>query len=188
MADIFNNFWLADDGRVFGSTKQLISDDTDSDYVAWTGLGNLPSPWPRDDAGNQTEDALQDAVGPVGLFVNLKYYTVAARYRKEQSGLTLSSGMPIKTDDRAQAKINGAVIASINDAGFTTQWHAADGSYWPLDQAGVAAMSTELQAYINQCFATAKATTDGIDGGTITTRAEVDAAFGAITSTRKKKK
>jgi hypothetical protein len=96
--------------------------------------------------------------------------------------------MPIKTDDRAQAKINGAAIASTNDASFATQWQAADGSYWPLDQAGVAAMSTELQAYINQCFTTSKATMDGIDGGTITTRTEVDAAFDAITVTRKKKK
>jgi hypothetical protein len=99
--------------------------------------------------------------------------------------MVLASGMPIATDDRAQAKINGAVLAATADPNFTTQWHAADGSYWALDAAAITAMSNELQTHINNCFTTSSQTMAGIADGSITTLAQIDSAFAA---TRSKKK
>ena len=186
MLNPFNNYWLADNARVFASARQLVTDENDPDYTEWTGNGNTPTPWPRDDAGDQTNDALQATVGQLGMFVDLKYYTWDKRWSTEQHGITLTSGMPIKTDDRAQAKINGLVIAATNDPTIATNFHAADDSYWPLDAAAINAMSAELQSFIDQCFATSKTTIDGIDGGTITTRAQVDAAFDGLSTRRKK--
>jgi hypothetical protein len=47
-------YWLADDGRVFTSAKQLIVDGNDADYLAWAA-NNSATPWPRDLAGNQSQ-------------------------------------------------------------------------------------------------------------------------------------
>jgi hypothetical protein len=63
MQNPFDNYWLADDARVYGSAKQAITNDQDPDYVAWTSDGYVAMPWPRDDAGNQTDDAMQATVG-----------------------------------------------------------------------------------------------------------------------------
>jgi hypothetical protein len=108
----------------------------------------------------------------------LETYCAFKRWTKEQGGLTLTSGMPIATDDRAQAKINGVVLAASTNPSFTTQWHAADGSYWPLDKTKIDAMSGELQAHINNCFIISSQTMADISAGTITTRDQIDAAFG----------
>jgi hypothetical protein len=99
-------------------------------------------------------------------------YTADARWRKEQGGLTLASGMPIITDDRAQAKINGARIAAL-----ATKWYAADGMFYDLTSAQVIAMSDELQAHINNCFVIAADVQAQITAGAITTCEQVDAAF-----------
>jgi hypothetical protein len=75
----FDWYWLADDDRVFTSARQLIVDASDADYQSWTGVGNLPTSWPRDDAGNQTNDALQEVLTPYGL-------SVAPETRERRSG------------------------------------------------------------------------------------------------------
>jgi len=175
--NIRDNYWLADDGRVFGSAKQVITTSSDPDYVAWTGANNVPNAWPRDAAGNQTDAALDQVVGQHLIFVNLKYYTANKRWRTEQGGITLASGMPIKTDDRAQAKINGTRLVAEGNASLSTNWQAADGTFWPLTSAEVIAMSDALQTHINNCFATSADVAASIDAGDITTRAQVDAAF-----------
>jgi hypothetical protein len=65
----YNHYWLADDGRVYFSDTQATLSDTDADYVAWTDNGNIATAWPRDDAGNQTNESLQAVVGPFGMSV-----------------------------------------------------------------------------------------------------------------------
>jgi Domain of unknown function (DUF4376) len=172
-----NHFWLADDAQVYASAREVVTTDADPEYAAWIAEGNVPNPWPRDEAGNQTEASMQDVVGPYGQFVNLQYYTAFKRWQKEQGGLTLTSGMPILTDDRSQAKINGARLFATNNSTFTTQWHAADGNFYPLAAADVISMSDQLQTHIDNCFAISSQTMAGIADGSITTRDQIDAAF-----------
>jgi hypothetical protein len=56
--NIHDWYWLADDGRVFTSARRLTVDESDASYQAFIG-GAMATPWPRDDAGNQTDAALQ---------------------------------------------------------------------------------------------------------------------------------
>jgi hypothetical protein len=54
-------FWLADDGRLYGSEKELITDVTDPDYIAWQGTDDPVAEaqiWPRDDTGAQTPNSM----------------------------------------------------------------------------------------------------------------------------------
>jgi hypothetical protein len=87
---------LADDGRVFGSAKQTIVDAADTDYVKWLE-SQTPSPWPRDIAGEQTNDELQAVLRPFNLFVGLEYYAADARQRRYADDI-LVNGLPFSTD------------------------------------------------------------------------------------------
>ena len=178
-------YWIADDGRIFASARQVLVPEDDADYLAFVQMA-MPSHWPRDAAGNQTDAELQSVLDPYNIFVTLQSYTVYKRWRKEQAGITLSSGMPIKTDDRAQAKITGVYNAQQVNPAAVTPWHAADGAIYNLDAAAMEAMNLELLAHINDCFSISDDCIAQIEAGTITTHAQIDAAFDApMTQARK---
>lgn len=62
-------YWLAEDGRVYSSKRQLIVTTSDDGYIAWIAAVGGATAWPRDDSGNQTDAALLAVVGPYGLIV-----------------------------------------------------------------------------------------------------------------------
>ena len=62
-----NWYWLASDGRVYSSEKQAIVDSADKEYSAWQAAGNPPTPWPKNDAGEETDEALADVLANYGL-------------------------------------------------------------------------------------------------------------------------
>lgn len=103
-------------------------------------------------------------------------YAATARWRKETGGITVG-GIPIATDDRSKQMIMGVRIAADADAGFTTPWVAADGAIHTVDAATVIAISNAVLAHVAACFATYAAVKAAIDDETITTFAEIDAAF-----------
>jgi hypothetical protein len=65
----FDWYWLADDKCVYASGRQRVVDESDADYQAWIAAGNLPTVWPRDDTGNQTNEALQEVLTAYGLAI-----------------------------------------------------------------------------------------------------------------------
>jgi hypothetical protein len=124
-----------------------------------------------------------DSVAPPPPYVpskeELTTYSRQARWNKENVGITLTSGMPIETNDRAQAKITGVYVAQQIDPAVATPWHAADGTVWQLDAAAIEAMNRELLIHINNCFSISADVLAGIEAGTITTREQIDDAFSA---------
>jgi hypothetical protein len=197
--DITDHYWI-----VGGATDQVYSSKSntyvpvaDAAYVAWQGGGNIASPiaveadiWPSVSVFMPAWlfDGTTFAQPAVGAWTKtqLHAYQVLTRYNTEQGGMTLTSGMPIKTDDRSQAKINGARLAAEKDAAFTTEWHAADGTFHHMVSADVIAMSGELQTHIDNCFSTSSTVAADIDAGTTTTLDQIDAAFAAVAAAAKK--
>ena len=57
--NIMDWYWLADDGRIFSSAKRTTVSSNDPDYTNFI-VNAMPTPWPRDDNGDQTDQALQD--------------------------------------------------------------------------------------------------------------------------------
>jgi hypothetical protein len=177
-------YWATDDGvRVYSSKSQTIVPATDAGFQAWCNVqGGVPKNWPKDTGGAQTTQSLQDVLTPYNLFVDLKAYGAYKRWKIEVGGLSVhvdsySNAFPIQTDDRSKAMLNGARISAENDASFTTDWHAADNNVYTLNAADVISMSNQELAFIDKCFATYKQVNDGIDDGSITTQAQVDAIF-----------
>jgi Domain of unknown function (DUF4376) len=175
-------YWLADDKRVFASARQVIVTDTDPAYLAWIAIpGNLATPWPYDAAGNQTEAALQVVLAPYNLFVNPIYYAADARYRRASGGLTVTSinTVPFLTDPVARntlANANEYAKATPHD----TDWKFADGSFKSLTPAQLATATDAMASFVQACFTCESQTITAINGGSITTHAQVDAAFAAI--------
>lgn len=135
-------YWKAEDGRVFASERELIVDEADADFIAWTEGGRLPTEWPRDDAGVQTNAALQDVLTPYGLTVALE--TFAASYLDEAlaEGFTVD-GIDYAYDQRTRDMI---LIAGLHHDG--AQLIAKDGSVHKLDQPALEKVIDELQAMI----------------------------------------
>jgi hypothetical protein len=174
-------YWLAEDGRVFsGPLEQIVTTD-DPGYLQFFGSGNIPTRWPMDVDGNQTEAALQQAIGPVGMFANLAYYAADVRRRKVASSITVN-GLLWSTDPLTFGSLNSAYIYTQSNAGATFAWKLLDGSFITLNKADVDALHEASNAFAQNCYKCEDTTLDGIEAGTITTREQVDAAFAAIQS------
>ncbi|HVG51535.1 MAG TPA: DUF4376 domain-containing protein [Xanthobacteraceae bacterium] len=166
-------YWTigGDTTQVWSSRLAKFIPATDELYVMWK-TGNMAP-----DLATMAElEAIFAVQYPRG---SLKTYSNYKRWQKEQAGITLASGMPIKTDDRAQAKISGVYFAAQVNPAVITPWHAADGSVHELTAAQMEEMNRELITHINACFDISKTVLAGIEGGTITTHEEIDAAYAA---------
>lgn len=62
-----NWYWLATNGRIYSSKKQAIISEKDKDFVDWKEAGNLPTPWPQDVDGKETDAALAAVLAASGL-------------------------------------------------------------------------------------------------------------------------
>lgn len=60
-------YWASADGRIYSSRQGDVVPDGDSDYVAWCEDGSIATVWPRDQAGDQTQAALDEALAFYGL-------------------------------------------------------------------------------------------------------------------------
>lgn len=177
--DPFDWYWLADDGRLFGSARSgLATTKSDKPFKAWVGSGGVPTPWPRDENGDQTDAALQDVLKPYGLWIALLAYAADRRWIKETGGISVA-GIPVATDDRSKIMIMGARVASAARPDWETVWHGADGQIYPLNAAAMIAVSNAVEAHVNATFATFASVKAEITGGQITTTEEIDAAFSA---------
>ena len=179
MYDVRHNYWLADDARVYDSQRQIITTTADDHYVAWLEHFNVPTPWPRDLAGDQTNKSLQDVLHPHDLFVDLIYYIGFVR-KKTIQGDIIVNGLRFSTDPLTLGSLNSAYIYTVSNNGAVFSWKLPDGSFITLNKADVDALQTIANTFAQDCFKCEDTTLDGIEAGTITTREQVDAAFAAV--------
>lgn len=108
--------------------------------------------------------------------VDLAAYAATKRWEKEVGGIEVG-GMTIHTDDRSKSLIMGARLAASLDLEFATEWKTASGVFVTVDAGQVTAISDAVLAHVAHCFALEAAVLDAIASETITTPAEIDAAF-----------
>lgn len=178
MFEVSNWYWLASDGRIYSSAAGAVITAEDENYTAWTEAGHGPTPWPRDDAGEQTDEALQAVLSPYGLYMptaaGLTAYAAARRYSVETGGITVN-GASIDTTRESQSLITGAYAYSQANPEAAITFKAKSG-WVTLSAEQVAGIATAVAAHVQAAFATEQAVDAAIDAGTITTTAEVDGA------------
>lgn len=175
--DPFDWYWRATDARLFSSATSTLVQPSDAAYTAWLAAGNVATLWPADAQGNQTTASLQDVLAPYGLFADLKAYAAAVRYAKEVGG-TVVNGVAYPSDRDTQAKMTAAALFAQVDNTQTFKWKLADGSFTAaLTAPQMIAVAAAVGGFVNACFATEQTVDAAIDGGSIISRAQVDAAF-----------
>ncbi|WLB66021.1 DUF4376 domain-containing protein [Bradyrhizobium japonicum] len=174
-------YWRADDGRIFASARQITVDETDPDFIAFSQQ-TAPTPWPRDEAAEQTAAELQRVLFPYQIAVDLKAYAFYLRQQKEHDGCPVTgvTGMTeVRTDLNAQTLINRYHQVAASNAAFTAPWVLPDRSTVMLDQTAINALFDQTSAFIVGTYTTYNEVVTGIDGGSITTIDQIDQAFGA---------
>ena len=115
---------------------------------------------------------------PTVLPIDLAAYAADARWRRETGGVVVD-GTAIGTDRESQAMLAGAHAYVVATPGATITWKSENG-FVMLDAAAVTALAAAVGAHVQACFAAEAAVVAAIAAGTITTPAEIDAAFAAI--------
>lgn len=126
--------------------------------------------------GEPPADGATDTRPYLAPELDLVAYARNCRWRAEIGGMVWN-GMPIATDDSSKVKIAGARIKAQSDPNFETTWYGADGEGVVVDAALIIALSDAVLAHVDDSFTTFGLVKAGITEGSITTTAEIDAAF-----------
>ncbi|NGO64184.1 DUF4376 domain-containing protein [Rhizobium daejeonense] len=176
MFDPANWYWIREDGALYSSASRAFVAANDTDYVLWLRTGAMPTPYPRDASGAESEAELAEVLRPYGVFVRLADYAAAKRYALETGGFVYGGNL-IATDRDSQAAIgNGALAATVIGSEFSTAWKCADGSFLSLGQDEMLAMATAVMNFISSCFSAEAVIVRAIEEGNIANQQEVDAA------------
>jgi hypothetical protein len=108
---------------------------------------------------------------------DLAAYTAQKRWEAEIGGAEWD-GFPVHTDRDSQGKIVAEMLAV--ERGMRTDgdpWKFADGNFRPLTNDEMNEVALAVRNHIRQCFGTEAYVLAGIAGGSMTSIAEIDAAF-----------
>jgi hypothetical protein len=116
----------------------------------------------------------------------LAAYAADARYRHASGGVAVTSlggAVPFLTDPVSRNTIDSAHNYAVANPGHVTDWKLSDGSFIKLSEAQLATLLQDVAGFVQSCFTCESSTVTSINAGTITTLAQIDAAFAAISNT-----
>jgi hypothetical protein len=74
MYNPFDWYWLAGDGQLFSSARQMTCPPSDQQYKDWLTKGHQPTPYPKDEAGDESEAELAAVLSVYGIAIGLPAY------------------------------------------------------------------------------------------------------------------
>jgi hypothetical protein len=173
-------YWKADDDRVFASARSAVVTTSDAGYLAFLAAHGGFARWPTDIHGAQTIQSIQDVLTPYGLSADLKNYAANVRYAKEVGG-RIVGGVTYPTDRDTQSKLTAAAVFAQVDNTQTFKWKLVDGTFTAsMTATQMITLAAAIGGFVNACFSAEQSVGASIDGGTVTTKAQVDAVFAAI--------
>lgn len=193
---VYDWYWSVGDhpnSGVFSSAKMLYVPIDNPDYILWLAANAQAST-----IANEAElwEVLQHSPTPpaawlfdgdtfsqpsAGLYtkVQLLAYTANARYLKTIGGVVVN-GLQVATDDGTQAKLIGAFNLVTANPNITINWKLPSG-FITLNAAQITAIANAVGLFVQACFAAENVLDDQIKTDTVTTLAQIDAAFAAVT-------
>jgi hypothetical protein len=174
-----NWYWTigADAANVWSSSRAALVPVSDPDYVVWQSDGRST---PNMATMADLENTLRD-VYPRGT---LKTAAADARFRKAGGGVIIQSLSPAAffSDPVSRNAISTTYAYAKANPGYTTQWKLSDNTFIAVVEADLLKMESNIQDFVQKCFTEESTLAAGIDGATITTLAQIDAAFAAISN------
>lgn len=201
MAILFNPadwYWAVagSSTQVYSSARNIYVPLADSDYVKWLTthmIGSIATEaeiWPYVSVVPRSLpswlfNGTSFAQPALNAYTKgqLAGYNADARWRAETAG-AVCAGVPLRTDRLSQSQRDATYTYFALVPGATVQWKLPDGTFMTLDQATLDDQMKDTAGYVQDCFTCEKQTLDGITAGTITTLAQIDAAFAAIPTER----
>lgn len=113
-----------------------------------------------------------------GLKTRLKGHAAGVRYDKEIAGVEVN-GNAYPSDRASQAKFTAAAVMSQINPQASFNWKT-DAGFVTLKAADMIAIAGAVGAYVQRCFDKESTVMAAIDAGTMTTTAEIDAAFAVV--------
>jgi hypothetical protein len=115
---------------------------------------------------------------------SLPTHNAAVRYSKASGGVVISSisAIPFFTDPVSRNTVDSAYNYAVANPGHITDWKLSDGSFIKLTEAQLAKVLQDMAGFVQACFTCESTNATAITGGTITTLAQIDAAFAAISN------
>jgi hypothetical protein len=168
-------YWIVagDQANVWSSGRAMSVPVADAGYVAWLDAGNAPS---QAATMADLENVLATQYPPG----TPRTYNAFARYTKASGGVSIG-GKPYLSDPVSRNTAASAHDYAVANPGHITDWKLADGTFTQLDEPGLAHV-VQMATFVQACFTCESNTLTAINGGSITTLAQIDAAFAAISN------
>jgi hypothetical protein len=157
---------------------------TDGAYMLCNVLvvSNPPNPWSQPTgyayslSGSDLTATTQYAPDPPSK-ANLSDYASGKRQNMMTGGTTVNA-VPYRTDPLNLASYSLYYAKAKADANFVVNWFNTTTQAWILlRQANLVTLGESMAAFLADCLAREKQAWDGIQNGTITTTAQIDAIF-----------
>lgn len=168
-------YWIADDGRLFSSSRQALIAAEDPAYESWVAGGNRATIWPRTDDGSQTDESLQAVIGPYDLFVEIKAYARHVSWQKRSAGAPIE-GLLVPTDPDSLTLINGMASLAQLQPERVFNFDTAAGPV-QMNAGQAVAFAAAVGSFVQSTFDRRAEVLAAIDSGEIATKEAVDAAF-----------
>lgn len=169
-----NTVWRAADGRLW-SLALMGPVSVDDASLAERDLDAEPFiVWPKRN-GEQTLDALHEVLRAHGIEADLAAYASQVRFARETAGIEVG-GERIDTSRESQALITGAHALALAEPDEAIDFKSSTG-WVVIDSAAMILVALAVARHVRACFRTERAVAAAIAAGTITTQAEIDAAF-----------
>jgi uncharacterized protein DUF4376 len=177
-------YWLVN-GNIYHSKRNIYVPSNDADFVArgsfaipilneaeiWPQISSYLPAWLWNGTTMSQPSTNQYTVE------QLKGYAADARWRKQTGGITVA-GVSYLTD-RISTNERNVAYNLAQDANITFQWKTPSG-FVALTSSQLNSVALNEMNFIQACFAKEQTVGDSIDGGTITTLGQIDAAFDSI--------
>lgn len=130
--------------------------------------------------GDELRDLTAEEVAEVeaGRAADLAAYVNQRRWELETGGIEVA-GAPIRTDEKSQAKIQGAFQLAQQDSSVEIDWEAQPGQWVTLDAPTMIGIGLAAARHVQRCFSAARQVGEMVTAGELRTREQVDAAFAA---------
>ncbi|MCF1502901.1 DUF4376 domain-containing protein [Afifella sp. H1R] len=125
------------------------------------------------------EDRVVKARGKRALTKDeLKVEAARLRWETEEGGMIFNE-IELRTDTASQGKYTAAALAATLDEDYTVRWKCGDGCFVTLDAPTIIAMAQTVRGHVQACFDAEAGVVAGIEDGSITSLAQIRAAYEA---------
>jgi Domain of unknown function (DUF4376) len=156
----------------------ITEDPNDADNYKFVVVGPQKGwlPLSQSDSDQKAADA---TAAQAAIPVQLRAYTADKRRRLVDAGTEVAvtgQTIPAWTDAASQGAITALVVASQHNEALSVGWKGSDGNFYTINAAQMLELAFGMLAFVQSCFVAEAAVLAAIQGGTITSFAEIDAA------------